>query len=1259
MRVKRMQQFALQWERQFDVGGFVPTNTIDRPLVGRPISTSHPRAGLYGAHVHGQQDSDHVSVRRAVSHENSDGSPAKKRRLEESPRTSLTPTRLVRNVANSQPGFGSSRSPLTGQVAEDPDIVYSLKESERNGDPIMARRAQSIEHNTSDHTADSPCIVEMDKVPESRAKVDAIKGNLRRNPSEMNGSSPDPLSLESPAAGIDIYYRNSESSRTSQVDLRTPHGKGKYTSSSDSRQDGRAAFGSRIVEPARVENHQHPTGQSVYRASTSNMSPNNQVEASSLAVPPRRRDWSIVRHRISDRRPLSLQKTSKNIVEPNEAIMPTHGDSTTHESQDVLSTQDNIATGLLTEEHEQEAAASSSRSLEDNPLLQDTASIPKTIYTHAAEHNSFNAVHKSRRTNRFDAKSKRALHQSFRLFGYQNSQQRHSSSLQGTLNMERKVLSFRTQLNVPIPELLHDKIQMVYGCDDKQELFFKTRKDERESVAWVHLTLDSQSEYALLLDKLSSCISGVKVQTKSKDQMQKILQLAKDSTNESRKLKTNQTAKQSDAKVIRTPGSPRKDRGKKTNDLKTSKIPLPDILDESQAIQTDNQQERASSESRNIRAVTLMARHQSKPLRTGKQTQATSDEVLTPTRIRSPPTYKHSELHGLGPPWNRPLVYPRTGRNKATVDFEDLQRLDDDEFLNDNLISFCLRYAQERSPNMTGKVHMFNSFFYETLTKSFAGKKGINYEQVKKWTSKTPLFDGNCNYVVIPINANFHWYVVIACNLRAMPHDEDSSEVKEINATHEGSAAFAKHDEAPTASHPTAHSTPPREQDEAMLDQSGPNEASIQAETMPEEVVDLENVPLKQDDNSKDTEPRTKSTKSKKSSEEPLILILDSLQSHVPAVFRNIRDYLVAEAQDKHSMALKLPKKPTPPRQPRIPQQNNYSDCGVYLVAYIAKFLEDPEAFVDAMVDKRSEPLDWRDLEPSKVRSRIRNVLHSEYERCEKGRRQETSAKVEISAGTVQEMLDQQTDSSMTAYQVFTGTDQANEVSDTFISESVKAHGPGKPVKSDRQAQEDDSSATVSDFRIPFEFAAPKVSQPAFDSTAQTQVGEKVPHTPRDTSEQEFQSSPQITSIVSKARLPRLEKETKMTKARRDSQQSFKRDQSPQKSPYFATDQSRSPSRHITYGHKRKRPPKVLPEKLESLASSGDVMLSSPAGDVYNESVLPWHSSERSPQRHHHASLPSPNFDTSPISSDKMDIDPIEDPDEDRQKRPSTSGRRP
>ena len=84
---------------------------------------------------------------------------------------------------------------------------------------------------------------------------------------------------------------------------------------------------------------------------------------------------------------------------------------------------------------------------------------------------------------------------------------------------------------------------------------------------------------------------------------------------------------------------------------------------------------------------------------------ASATSVLTrPSRLkRSAPNYvedlpeptkvlKHSVEKGLGPSWVKSLEYGE-GRQRAVVHFEDLIRLDEEEYLNDSLIDFYMMYV--------------------------------------------------------------------------------------------------------------------------------------------------------------------------------------------------------------------------------------------------------------------------------------------------------------------------------------------------------------------------------------------------------------------------------------------------------------------------------------------------------------------------------------------------------------------------------------
>lgn len=43
--------------------------------------------------------------------------------------------------------------------------------------------------------------------------------------------------------------------------------------------------------------------------------------------------------------------------------------------------------------------------------------------------------------------------------------------------------------------------------------------------------------------------------------------------------------------------------------------------------------------------------------------------------------------------WKAPLLYPFDGPKRANVEYDDLDRLNDEEFLNDNIMNFYLRFV--------------------------------------------------------------------------------------------------------------------------------------------------------------------------------------------------------------------------------------------------------------------------------------------------------------------------------------------------------------------------------------------------------------------------------------------------------------------------------------------------------------------------------------------------------------------------------------
>uniref|UniRef100_A0A1A7WWX7 SUMO1/sentrin specific peptidase 5 n=1 Tax=Iconisemion striatum TaxID=60296 RepID=A0A1A7WWX7_9TELE len=86
--------------------------------------------------------------------------------------------------------------------------------------------------------------------------------------------------------------------------------------------------------------------------------------------------------------------------------------------------------------------------------------------------------------------------------------------------------------------------------------------------------------------------------------------------------------------------------------------------------------------------------------------------------------------------------------NKHTLRLEDLNTLEDQSWVNDQIINMYGELIMEATEH---KVHFFNSFFYKQLV-----AKG--YEGVKRWTKKADLFSKWL--LLIPIHLEIHWSLI-------------------------------------------------------------------------------------------------------------------------------------------------------------------------------------------------------------------------------------------------------------------------------------------------------------------------------------------------------------------------------------------------------------------------------------------------------------------------------------------------------------------
>ncbi|KAF8935954.1 hypothetical protein BGZ58_004690 [Dissophora ornata] len=332
------------------------------------------------------------------------------------------------------------------------------------------------------------------------------------------------------------------------------------------------------------------------------------------------------------------------------------------------------------------------------------------------------------------------------------------------------------------------------------------------------------------------------------------------------------------------------------------------------------------------------------------------------------------------------FLFPFKGsaRSKSiAVHATDLDRLKNDEQLNDTLIEFGLKHVyanlQTTDPELADKTHMFNSFFYERLLSK--NGKGIQYDAVKSWTNKTDLFSKK--YIIVPINENYHWYLAIITNPGLLlkstgksNHDNNSNkdvEGKSPSPLTRGSSADAPSSPAVGAT-TTSPSFPKGSSPAKSLSQSS---GDADAENPKDALQNLlfpgtsrmttRATHGKQDDSGH----FRRSLRSSSTSlpllpvdpeEKPYIIVLDSLGGRHPAVYTRLRAYLQQELLTRKNIERAIDSKVLPGKQGKCPEQDNFSDCGLFLLHYAEVFLKHPGPLLDGMVNMRGGLNEYWDI---------------------------------------------------------------------------------------------------------------------------------------------------------------------------------------------------------------------------------------------------------------------------------------------------------
>lgn len=425
---------------------------------------------------------------------------------------------------------------------------------------------------------------------------------------------------------------------------------------------------------------------------------------------------------------------------------------------------------------------------------------------------------------------------------------------------------------------------------------------------------------------------------------------------------------------------------------------------------------------------------------TGRTLRNTSGSSLAPAE----------EIDGNRDKWVAPMVYPRTGKNRAEVGVEDRDRLRGTEFLNDNLIGFYLRFLQDHlqrtNKDAAKRVYFFNSYFFDTLSNTPRGR-GINYDGVAKWTRNIDLF--SYDYVVVPINQNAHWYLAIICNLpnlnfssaSSMDHSstpvsdkasvqtdrevqvilespepepipaaamtaENVAQVREDDPEGERKEVIAETPEpelvptAPITAEQVAqvHEDDKEEKHNEATDPSSSeasNEQSQEVNTPAHESPNeqkstspnsnLSGLHCGQTDPTKTTDQPTVPDQKNEligpvsPPSQPAIVTFDSLGFARFATIRLLREYICQEATAKRN-GVAVGKDIKGIRATEMPLQPNDCDCGLYLLAYMEKFVQNPDAFITPFLRRDKNKRDWPPLESSVLRFRLRKFLDDMYE---------------------------------------------------------------------------------------------------------------------------------------------------------------------------------------------------------------------------------------------------------------------------------------
>ncbi|KAG0098216.1 hypothetical protein BGZ93_000818 [Podila epicladia] len=283
------------------------------------------------------------------------------------------------------------------------------------------------------------------------------------------------------------------------------------------------------------------------------------------------------------------------------------------------------------------------------------------------------------------------------------------------------------------------------------------------------------------------------------------------------------------------------------------------------------------------------------------------------------------------------FVYPFKSSAKSksiAVRQQDVDRLDDDEFLNDTLIELGLNK--------------------ESI---------ISYDAVKSWTNKVDLF--SMKYIIVPIHESMHWYLAVIVNPHLLLCEEPPS-----------STCSSSVIDSPDSTTPSEQAT----NGESVGDPDATKSRRSSTSSILEDPESLLNQLLKRGKKEHSSPPR-RSTRNTPAvpidvEENTMILVMDSLGGQHSSVFRTLRAYLQQELLARKNITKTLgPKEVLAKYATKAPKQENYCDCGLYLLHYAEMFLKYPKQLSDNIVNKTDGATFWELSRLPKKRQDYRDLV--------------------------------------------------------------------------------------------------------------------------------------------------------------------------------------------------------------------------------------------------------------------------------------------